>query len=177
MKVKKYSKKTGRVTGSRYKRLQWKKLQVERESGRTKGGERVKKGNFVCFKCGKPGHWARNCTNKGGYEKLGSFDGEKVLFHDDYNEEEEEDDDFDQLLAECPFPSVEETAAVDTHEEEEKSCSKDLGSSGLVSASLSCSPATPNLLTDMPKAISTPVNPLLPLDNGQVPESKYCYHL
>ena len=158
MKVKRYCKKTGRVTGSRYKRLQWKKLQEEREGPKV-GGRRVN----VCFKCGKPGHWARNCTDKGGYDNLGSFGGEKVVFCDEeIDEMEEENEDFDRLLAECPFPSVEETEVA----EQGKETAASLGPGPFdqvpgdgVSLSLpDLSPSEPLL------SKPTPVEPLLPQD-------------
>ena len=164
MKVRRYSKKTGRVTGSRYKRLQWKKLREEREGPRARaGGKRVN----VCFKCGKPGHWARNCTDKGGYDNLGSFGGEKVEFCDE-EVEEEEDEDFDRLLAECPFPSVEETVTAEQGKKE--TTSLDPGPSDQVSSLPLPDITLPPSETLLPTP--TPVEPLLPPDkDGKVPES------
>ena len=121
MKVKKFSRRPGRsLTGSAYKRHVWKKRQNQQSSGTggTAGGggagTGVKKGGRnVCFKCGKPGHWAKNCTDNGGSKNLGKFAGEAVKFNDDIVLGREDDIDLavlEELARNSPFPTVHEAA-------------------------------------------------------------------
>ena len=124
MKIKRFSKKTGRMTGSAYKRKMWKKNQALRELGggagsssSSRGGGKGSgfKGRNVCFKCGKPGHWARNCTDNGGFKDLGKFAGEKVEFSEavalGLGEGGEMDTSaMEELARDSPFPSVEDAA-------------------------------------------------------------------
>jgi len=116
MKVKRYSKKSGRITGSAYKRKMWKKYQKGQEGsggGSGGGGGGGGKGRNICFRCGKPGHWAKNCTESGGSKNLGQFAGEKVQFSDSValqGEEEVDEATLKQLAKDSPFPSVEEAA-------------------------------------------------------------------
>ena len=119
MKVKRYTRRPGRgMTGERYKRQEWKKRQKEvggGSSGHGKGG-----GRFVCFKCGKTGHWAKNCTNKGGFTSLGSFDGEEVEYSE-LNEEEKMDlAALEELEKESPFPTIREALQMATGEKVER---------------------------------------------------------
>ena len=52
MKVKKYQRKGGHISGPAYKRMQWKeKMKARSESF----------GSDKCFKCGGSGHWANKC--------------------------------------------------------------------------------------------------------------------
>lgn len=112
MKVKRYSKRPGRaLTGSAYKRQEWKKRQ-KGEEGKSKGV-----GRFVCFKCGKTGHWARNCQDRGGSTNLGSFSGQRVDFSESVGmgmEDEVDDITLETLEKECPFPSVSQAARMAT---------------------------------------------------------------
>ena len=123
MKVKKFSKRPGRsLTGSAYKRHMWKKRQNQesgsgvggagrggaRRGGRGRGG-----GRNVCFKCGKPGHWAKNCTDNGGSKNLGTFAGEAVKFDDSLalgREDDVDSDMLEELAKNSPFPTVQEAA-------------------------------------------------------------------
>ena len=116
MKVKKFSRRPGRsLTGSAYKRQMWKKRQNQEMGG---GGGGAKRGRGttrrnVCFKCGKPGHWAKNCTDNGGSTNLGKFAGEMVKFNDDLILEREDNVDpamLDELAKNSPFPTVHEAA-------------------------------------------------------------------
>ena len=62
MKVKKYQRKGFRaMTGGAYKRQAWKKrMQGRQGEGQQRQGRQENSGN-KCFKCGQPGHWAKNC--------------------------------------------------------------------------------------------------------------------
>ena len=121
MKVKKFSKRPGRsLTGSAYKRHMWKKRQNQ-ETGSGVGGAgrggagkgRKGGGRNICFKCGKPGHWARNCTDNGGSKNLGTFAGEAVKFDDSLalgREDDVDSDMLEELAKNSPFPTVQEAA-------------------------------------------------------------------
>ena len=120
MKVKRFSRRPGRgLTGSAHKRLAWKKMQKGRSFGGGGGGGGGggsglgKSGRSGCFKCGNPGHWARNCTASAGSKNLGKFDGEKVGFSDKMAGGDEGDLDeatLEELSRESPFPTVEDAA-------------------------------------------------------------------
>lgn len=114
MKVKRFSRGRGRsLSGSAYKRHVWKKRQAQ-EMGSARGG--AKKGvtrRNVCFKCGKAGHWAKNCTDNGGSKDLGKFAGEAVNFNDNFILGREDDIDstmLEELAKNSPFPTVHEAA-------------------------------------------------------------------
>ena len=114
LKVKRYSRRGRLLSGAQYKRREWKQRQKEAgsgSSGRSQGG-----GRFGCFKCGKVGHWAKNCTDNGGSTHLGNFAGEKVEFNDSMilGEEEEKLDReaMEALEKDSPFPTVQEAAAM-----------------------------------------------------------------
>ena len=122
MKVKKFSKRPGRsLTGSAYKRHMWKKRQNQETGngvvgGAGRGGARKGgrgRGRNICFKCGKPGHWAKNCTDKGGSKNLGNFAGEAVKFDDSLalgGEDDVDSDMLEELAKNSPFPTVQEAA-------------------------------------------------------------------
>ena len=123
MKVKKFSKRPGRsLTGSAYKRQMWKKQQNQETGsgvgGAGRGGARIGRGRGgggrnICFKCGKPGHWAKNCTDKGGSKNLGTFAGEAVKFDDSLalgREDDVDSDMLEELAKNSPFPTVQEAA-------------------------------------------------------------------
>ena len=117
MKMKKFCKRPGRsMTGSAYKRQMWKKRQKQDAGsgvgGAGRGGAR-KGGRNVCFKCGKPGHWAKNCTDNGGSKNLGKFAGEAVKFDDSLalgREDDVDSDMLEELAKSSPFPTVQEAA-------------------------------------------------------------------
>ena len=112
MKVKRFSRKSMRITGSKYKRQQWKQRQKWSNNRGGRGGRPSGRSN-VCFKCGKPGHWARNCSETGGCTNLGVFNGEDVRYSNDQNgifEEGEDHKALEQLKYMSPFPTVEEAA-------------------------------------------------------------------
>ena len=177
MKIKRYSKKPGRVTGSAYKRKMWKKYQRSQEgaAGGNRGGGG--KGRNVCFRCGKPGHWAKNCTESGGFKNLGQFAGEKVQFSETLALQEEEMDEttLEQLAKDNPFPSVEEAALMargikpggnkGAHAEsrEEKDSCVASGNSG---AMLNFVPQPPCYTPPAPPPPA--VEPLFPSEDGRI---------
>jgi hypothetical protein len=112
MKVKRYSKRPGRtLKGSAFKRREWKRRQNGGEEGRTAKGA----GKFTCFKCGKGGHWARNCRERGNTSNLGTFSGKKVEFSEAMElglQDELDDATLEALAGESPFPSISEAAAM-----------------------------------------------------------------
>jgi ATP-dependent DNA helicase Q4 len=121
MKVKKFCKRPGRsLTGSAYKRHMWKQRQKQEtgsgvggagRGGARKGGRGG--GRNVCFKCGKPGHWAKNCTDNGGSKNLGKFAGEAVKFDDSLalgREDDVDSDMLEELAKNSPFPTVQDAA-------------------------------------------------------------------
>ena len=118
MKVKKFSRRPGRsLTGSAYKRQMWKKRQNQEMGGAGGGAKKGPIRRNVCFKCGKPGHWAKNCTDNGGSKNLGKFAGEAVKFEDNVILGQEDDLDtetLEDLAKNCPFPTVHEAAMMAT---------------------------------------------------------------
>lgn len=77
MKAKTFSRKSVRLSGSRYKRQQWRKRKLLRDNEEQRESR-------ACYNCGKLGHWAKSCTLKVTPEVLGTFDGEDVHFTDDF---------------------------------------------------------------------------------------------
>ena len=114
MKVKRFSRGRGRsLSGSAYKRHMWKKRQAQEVGGDRGGAKKGVTRRNVCFKCGKPGHWAKNCTDNGGSKNLGKFAGEAVNFNDNLILGREDDIDpamLEELAKNSPFPTVHEAA-------------------------------------------------------------------
>ena len=78
LRVKRFSRQPNRLSGSAYKRKMWKKYhQRGQASGNGRGPNRKRN---VCFKCGKPGHWAKSCTIRKGSK---SVYWEKMQFNED----------------------------------------------------------------------------------------------
>ena len=177
MKIKRYSKKPGRVTGSAYKRKMWKKYQRSQEgaAGGSGGGG---KGRNVCFRCGKPGHWAKNCTESGGSKNLGQFAGEKVQFSETLALQEEEVDEatLEQLAKDSPFPSVEEAALMargikpggnkGAHRQESKEESDGCVASGSSGTMSNFIPPPPCYTPPAPPPPA--VEPLCPSEDGRI---------
>ena len=114
MKVKRFSRGRGRsLSGSAYKRHMWKKRQAHEVGGAMGGAKKSVTRRNVCFKCGKPGHWAKNCTDNGGSKNLGKFAGEAVNFNDTLLLGREDDLDpamLKELAKNSQFPTVHEAA-------------------------------------------------------------------
>ena len=154
MKVKRFSRKPNRITGSRYKRQQWK--QRERRKGLSGGV--WSRGGTTCFKCGKSGHWAHNCSNSGGFKNLGKFDGQDVCYSEDQGgvfEEGENPHLLEQMGGSCVFPTVEEAAQM----------------MNLDSMEVSTTGSTAD------QALYRSVEPFLELEDGKVVKSEYVYNV
>ena len=171
MKVKRYTRRPGRgFTGERYKRQVWKKRQKEQEGVSSGQGRSKNGGKFVCFKCGKAGHWARNCTDKGGFASLGSFDGEEVNYTN-LNEEESMDlAALEALEMASPYPTIGEAMRMAAGEKVERRMTGEEGvcEVGMAGSSVASCPAwmddDPNLL---PHLVDRPsVEPLLHWEGG-----------
>lgn len=177
MKVKRFSRKSTRITGAQYKRQQWKQKQKWRanNSGQdTGGGGQRRKGYNVCFKCGKPGHWARNCTDKGGFNNLGTFNGESVEFTDDTSGMFEEDNLLlEEINSSCPFPSVEEVTQKRPREEIKEDRNIDKTSTSMITQPLNGEKMTQGIVqqTDIPTK-QMAVEPFLAVQDNNITESK-----
>ena len=164
------------MTGAQYKRQQWKQKQKWRanKSNQDAGGGQHRKGYNVCFKCGKPGHWARNCTDKGGFTNLGTFNGESVEFTDDISGVFEEDDLLlEEIDSSCPFPSVEEATQKRPREEIKEDCNIDKTSTSMITQPLNGEKMTQSTIqqTDIPIKQMT-VEPFLSVQDNNITESK-----
>lgn len=156
-----------RITGSRYKRQQWKQRQKTKndESNQSTTGM----GRNSCFKCGRRGHWARNCTNTGGYKNLGKFDGQSVSHTDDDTGVFEEGVDLQQLLHDervgptsCVFPTIDEAHQL---------LKNTITSTDANDVSMETSPS----LSD--QSSYQCVEPFLELENGEVMKSNYALYM
>ncbi len=193
IKVKRFSRNKKGLTGSAHKRIAWKKMQKSRAGGGGSGGGGGggsglgKGGRSVCYKCGNPGHWAKNCDSNVGSKNLGKFDGEDVGFSDRMAAGDEEINSamFEQLAKESPFPSVEDAAKMAcgvkfaaTKEEQSKtpttSQSDDDGDGDNTTESFI--PPPPSYSRTTP--CSRSVEPLFTTEDGQITgELVECMHL
>ena len=173
LKVKRYSKSGRSLTGSHYKRRQWKQRHKEAGSGSSKGRGG---GRYGCFKCGKVGHWARNCTDIGGSTHLGSFAGEKVGFSDSMalgeGEEGPDGENLEELEKESPFPTIREAAAMAAGERVKRRMVKEEKDEELGERGDAISPYVPPPLPPLPAGnvdrCRPPVEPLLQTNEGEM---------
>lgn len=120
---KRYKAKGRGISGTMYKRKAFKRGYYD---GNPRAGV-GKGGSQTCFRCGAPGHWAKNCSSKVSEKDLGHFGGESCVFTGEHGSSHDVDAEIE--IFESPLPTINEAAlmarGMKLHEIREKDMKSD----------------------------------------------------